>query len=137
MRSYSSYRAGTHRSEVDMSSVIPNKRLVVAKCEKCGRVYWHFSDEEPFSEFERRLRDHLFFAHVRKGEMTPAEASDWRKWFKLTWYRVYNPSEINTTPEQFEMLHPEFISLPDYEQLKLLAKNYPPGFIRILKKSIK
>jgi len=117
-----------------MGVVLPNKRLVVARCKLCGRVYWHFSDEEPFEDFEWRLKQHLWW-HVNKGKLSREQAKDWRDYFDLLWVRVYNPTELppTMTQEQFEALHPEYIPLMDYEQLKMMARTYPPGFIKILK----
>ena len=113
-------------------SVIPGKRLVVAKCKLCGRVYWHFSDLEPWSDMERRLQSHVWY-HVSRGDITPEEAKHWQSYFDMLWERVYDPSKINMPPEQFEALHPDFISLPDYEQLKVLAQSYPSGFVKVVK----
>ena len=119
-----------------MTSVVYNKRLVIARCKKCGRIYWHFADEEPFEEFERRLKNHLLFAHVRKGQMTTAEAQEWRNWFDLKWFRVFDPSKLQN-PELFDRTHPDFISLPMYEELKMLARVHPPSFIEIARRLYK
>jgi len=113
-------------------SVIPGKRIVAAKCKICGRVYWHFSDVEPWEAMERRLKSHIWF-HVSRGDLTSEQAKHWQQYFDTVWVRVYDPSKIEITPEQFERLHPEFISLPDYEQLKTLAMHYPTGFVRIVR----
>lgn len=114
-------------------SVVLGKRIVGAKCKLCGRVYWHFSDVEPWSAMERRLQSHVWY-HVSKEGLTPEQAKYWQKHFNMVWIRVYDPSKINMLPEQFEALHPQFISLQDYEGLKLLAQTYPPGMVQVIKK---
>lgn len=114
-----------------MTSVVYGKRLVLARCKKCGRVYWYFSDIDTWNNFIDRLKRHLWW-HVERGTMTPEEVKEGiDKWFEFKWYRVYNPAKINTTPENFERLHREFIPEPKYETFKELAMVLPTAFIEI------
>jgi len=117
--------------EEQRSAIVPNKRVVFARCRKCGRIYWYFSDLDTWENFRQRLKNHLYFAHVRKGEMTVAEAERPEEWFDFIWYRVYNPALTKLTPEQYEAHHPDFIPLQTYEEWKELAKICPSCIIRI------
>lgn len=116
---------------ITLGAVIESKRVVFARCKKCGRIYWHFSDEEPWSVMEGRLNQHLWW-HVSKGTMTPEEAREgWHRWFDLIWYRVFDPAKTRMSIKRYRALHPDFISLHDYNIWKQMAQIYPSGLINI------
>ena len=117
-------------------SIVPRKRLVAARCRICHRVYWWFSDEEPWEEFERRLTNHLWY-HVREGTLKPADVTHWQDHYDMLWFRVYDPSKALLTEKQMMMLHPELIPEHQYEELKALAKECPSCMIRVVRQWFK
>jgi len=118
-----------------MTSIIPDKRLIIAQCKLCGRVYWSFSDEQPFDDFEYTLRRHLEYKHVSRGDITEEalNRNGVLSYYKMIYFRAYDPSKVYVHPESMAAIHPELIPLEDYEALKMMSKLDRRPMIKLLK----